>query len=744
MSAREVEPGIYEHKLEIHSLEGKKLAKMCMLGLELSAPPDWHLISADVTFQQNEGTAKSPEFSKLMQIKEGTNNAILLRALPVAQKVKSGPQKGVLKIKSTGAAELSVWVQKSNGKPVTSILWTSVPTTEGDSMYASLSGWFQYSEEGVPDYSKAELLSHAWGMGVGWNKTIYTLVGIAFLFWILGMILPLIAPDLLGKNIPLFIVEAIGCSLILGSICLIFSFIFPPFHGPDEVHHFSGYIESSGRENLVSNALEIANLGAFDRIHRNNTEKYASIDVTIKNQNEWPPDTANPYYAGRSPLGILIWKCVKGIIDAQNAGLALLQLRVVNSLFVALCLLLALIVAGSIFPMRHLASWFSLPVLIMPCVAHYSTAVSNYPFLIGGYIVQMVVLGILWTSLDCSVVSRRNLTKIGTLLGLGIGIALCSADNAMVILPFWFFILPSYLMSRVEKDNSEMTCIKDAFALFVPMIAALLFLCSFVATVSNDNSFLPGTTGVKITPFLAVYGNQFLAGIALLLFYFGSIFVFTYILYSIIIKLTSTSRKVPWYFSGMIVIATSVGIILLFNAPKVPEIDISRGGNTTAVEYAVTIVGAFADGLFPGKPDEMISESFWRRLGWGETNLPLGLMEFLRLTTGLGIVLLMWKSLHKSFHKGRAMFAIANIIGLIACVATIGMLYFLVLYNVNSRYILVAYLFAVILAVEGYRKILSGYNNSMISNTTTSLYYISILAIGLQCWSWITVLNRYF
>jgi hypothetical protein len=743
MSVREVESGIFEHSLEVRSSSVESLARMTELGLELSAPSEWALISAVVTFQGNEGTKNSPYFVTSEPKKQGSNSSILLKAKSGAQNANPRPERWLLTIKSSGTSELSVWAQKSIGKPVSPILWTSVPNTEGGPVYASLSGWFRYSEEGVPNYSKAQLLAHTWGMGVAGNRVIYTLVGIAFLLWVSGINL-LLVPKLMTKVIPCYLAGAAGGSLIFTSICLIFSVIFPPFHGPDEVYHFLGYAETSKRENLASNSLEIANLGSFHRIHRIINEKVTSIDLVIENRAEWPPETANPYIAGRSPLGMEIWKGVKGIINDQNAGHAMLQLRVINGLIVAASLLLALAVGGSIFPMRNLAPWFSAPVLLIPCIAHYSTVVSNYPFLIGGYEIQMVVLGILWASLDGLVLSRRHLAKMGGLLGSGMAISLCSADNAMVTLPFWGVILPAFLMVRKTSNISNVVVWpREATALLGSMFGALILFCIALAPFSINHSFLPGTTSSKLAQILPVHGSQFLAGIGLLVVYSAALFAFTSLICVVGLKIWKISFKIPWRTTGFLVLALITIALILWKTPPVPEIGLSRGGNTTAYKYAITLVAAFADGLMPGKADVMICGSFWRKLGWLETDLPAGLMEFLRVSTGLGIILLMWASLRKSSVIGMGFFAMANILALVGCLMAIGVLYYTVLYNVNSRYILVAYLLAAMLAAEGYRRLLSDSNEpkTCLSIDTSC---ICILAIGIQSWSWVTVLNRYF
>jgi hypothetical protein len=746
MSVREVESGIFEHTLEIQSSSGEIFAQMTELGLDLSAPSEWKLISADLTFYEAEKNQEAIKFATQVQKKQKKeNSSILLSVVSSSPKADFNSKKGLLVIKAAGARELSIWSQKSAERPVSPILWTRMPNTEekkGEANYASLDGWFRYNEVGVPDYSKAKLLAHMWGVGVDGARIIYGLSGGALLLWILGLGL-ILTPQILREAIPDYLANALGCSLLFGSICLIFAFIFPPFHGPDEVHHFSGYAETSGKGNLVSNSLEIANLGSFHRIHRKNTEKFTTIDVAIKNQAEWPPDTNNPYFAGRSPLGMAVWNGVKGFINAQDAGLAMLQLRVINGLFVALCLLLALAVTGSIFPTKNLAAWYCAPLLLIPCIAHYSTVVSNYPFLIGGYVIQMVVLGILWATIDSPIFNARQLAKTGALLGLGMSIALCSADNALATLPFWGVILPAFLTTRKFSEAYQTTGFKDARFLIGSMIGILILFCGAVGAFSLNNSFLPELTSTMLAQILPVHGNLFVAGMAFLVLFSVSICAASFACVTLGRIFYNMHWGIPWRAVGITALVLATILLIAIKVPGLPEIDLSRGGNTTIFGYAMTVATAFADGLLPGEVDVTISDTFWRRLGWLDTNLPVGLMEFLRSAVGLGICILIFKSLLNRSHRGPILFSAATLIGLFVCAASVGMLYRIALYNVNSRYILVAYLFAAIIAIEGYRRLASD-GHALLCRISLAPACICILTIGIQCWSWRSILNRYF
>jgi hypothetical protein len=745
MSVREVESGIFEHTLEIQSSSGENFAQMTELGLDLSAPSEWKLISADITFYEAEGNQAAIKFATQEQKKQKKeNSSIVLSVVSASPQNNLIPQKGLLVIRAAAARELSIWSQKSAERPVSSILWTLMPNTEeknGEANYASLDGWFRYNEVGVPDYSKAKLLAHMWGFGVDGERIIYQLCVLALLLWILGLVL-MLGPQILLKVIPDYLSNAMGCSLLFMSICIVFAFIFPPFHGPDEVHHFSGYVETSGQGYLVSKSLEIANLGSFQRIHRKKAEKFTSIDVAIKNQAEWPPDTTRPYFAGRSPLGTAIWKGVKGFINAHNAGLAMLQLRVINGLFVGLCLLLALAVAGSIFPTKNLATWYCAPLLLIPCIAHFSTVVSNYPFLIGGYAIQMVVLGVMWASFDRAIIGVGQLVKIGLLLGVGIGVAICSADNAMAALPFWGLILPGFLAARRIADRSKQLLMRETKALLGSACGSLILFCAVIGAFSKSQCFLPGMVAAKLNQVLPIGGNDIVAGIVLIVTFFvvigfgiGALFFVSNIVQVLFLR-------IPWRAVWGILVILAAIIMSTYNI-RIPEINLSRGGDTDILKYSFSVVIAFFDGFLPGSVDPRVVNSFWRRLAWHDTFLPEFLMEFLRLSMGLGILLIMWKSIAKNSVHGIALFYAMNLVALVMCVATIGALYYVVQYNVNSRYILICYMMAAILSVEGYRRVYAGISD-LACQKDLAFIIICISALGIQICSYITILDRYF
>jgi hypothetical protein len=275
------------------------------------------------------------------------------------------------------------------------------------------------------------------------------------------------------------------------------------------------------------------------------------------------------------------------------------------------------------------------------------------------------------------------------------------------------------------------------------MIGILILFCGAVGAFSLNNSFLPELTASRLAQILPVHGNLFVAGMALLVLFSVSICVASFSCITLGRMFYKKHGGLPWRTAGITILILAIVFLIAIKVPGLPEIDLSRGGNTTIFGYAMTVATAFADGLLPGEVDVTISDTFWRRLGWLDTNLPVGLMEFLRSAVGLGICILIFKSLLNRSHRGPILFSAATLIGLFVCAASVGMLYRIALYNVNSRYILVAYLFAAIIAIEGYRRLASD-GHALLCRISLAPAYICILTIGIQCWSWRSILNRYF
>jgi hypothetical protein len=736
LNSKEVDQGIFENTLKIKCSDRKKMSQIAEIRLNFLSFTTWSVIDAQIASEDTHASY----FTSTEVMQKGTNCSILFKKQPSVTSINSVSSNLILKIRSAGYVDIFACTQMSVEKPISPILWMLFANSRVGEEFCSLDGSFRYSEYGLPEYSKAQLLACTWGMGLEGSKTIYFLIGVAFVLWIIGVSFFLIKGSISNILFP----KAVGCSLLFLSSCFILGIIFPPLHGPDESNHFLSFIKTSGHKSLEKDALDLANKGCFQRIHRNRNEKFTSASVMESRSEDWPYYAWISYPLNRSPLGKICWKALGKIIPNENASTAIISLRFANGIFVAFCIFLALSIAETIFKDKNIAPWLSLPVLLVPSVAYYSTVLSNYPFLIGGYVIQMIVLGILWSVSENESLLGRNFAKIGALLGLGISVSLCAADNSMVVLPFWVILVSAFFMnSELTQENNPFSSVKNMLYLIGFLSLVILLICSIVGVISPEHEFLPGKVMDVLNVKIGLANHTFQEGMIFIALYI--LLLFICVIFSLMIGKGFQKYKAAIYIRKIVIIGLISGLMwgFLTKHHSTPEIEHSKGMGTTAISYAVDVTGAFFRGFFPKKVDWGVVESFWRDLGWLETQLPYTEMEILRMGTGVGLLLLCCYSLGRKNSEGNSLLLAGSFIALVFCTASVGFLYHMVLYDVIGRYILVAYLFALVLASAGYSKLPCFKNASSLGVGNYSLF-LPILAACFQSWSWVSVVNRYF
>jgi hypothetical protein len=312
----------------------------------------------------------------------------------------------------------------------------------------------------------------------------------------------------------------------------------------------------------------------------------------------------------------------------------------------------------------------------------------------------------------------------------------------MACLPFWGVVLPAFFVAaRLKKDLEEYSHDKVLF-LIAPLGAALVTLSMLVALITPRGTFMPAINNPHLTKHLPDNVTVFTASLIILF-----VFIFVILLTSFAgTLLGGYLKKLSWFQYGrttMLVIASAVLFILLItNSNQVQNLNFPEN-KVSMMTYVINVVHSFADSLFPGNQDTKVSGTFWRRLGWLDTYLPLTLVNILRVATGAGFSLLLYQSLKKSKYPWQSFFAAANVFGVLTCVATIAALYHIVGYNVNSRYLIIAYLFTVLLASEGFRQFFSESHLARVPRTGL-LTVFCLLAVAIQSITWNAVLNRYF
>lgn len=740
---RFIEPSVFEYSLNIKCDSLNRLVNVTDICIDLSIPKGYQYVYAELVFLNSKTGEEEIRFASGLNGGACQDGQLKLTRVSeyFIKRSKKMSLTGILKIRCAKNVKLGIPLFVSEEKHQTAFFEIEA-TDEIKNLLklnsGQLTGCVLYSSETASTFTKAQLLAFSWGLGITGQGVIFTLTLISLALWLLGVVLIFSYKKLVHNFQACIFLRGFGFICIFSAICIIFAFLFPPFRGPDEVHHFSGYAEVIQKTPLLHDALKLSNLGAFYRIHRMKEEKISNVDTLLNNHFDWPKDVTNPYILSRSPLGIAVWKFLGNFLPDSSAGHAMLSLRIASGMFVSICMLISLLFCGSQYPNKTIPVFPLIPFVLIPSIAYYSTAISNYPILIGGYAIQVIALGRLMMSLQDV---RIQLEQVGAVLGLGISISLCSADNAIAAMAFWALALPGFLVARRSSDMIFSRLIYETNRLLGSCIVTTLLFCAAVSFTSMNHSFLPQMVASQVSELLSFNYAPLVSQIVFLLLFFSVVSLNIIIFWILNINFkkyfTNFHSKIVM---GMILILIVVFLIMEF---RIPEIDLSRGGGTNSLIYALLVLSSFIDGFIPGSADPMVSDSFWRQLGWLDTTLPLFIRELLRYACGFGLVLFLSACFSQNSNRSNTFFYLSTTFGLFGCVASVGFLYFHALYNVNSRYILIGYIFAAALAIEGYRRILFSFQGRKFFKPLSITFIITLSILIMTC-SWVTILNRFF
>ena len=741
LASCEVSEGIFQHSATIQSSATGQLAKAKRIDIELTTvSQDCEVLEANLTFADPLPGGKTISFHAEKQHMP-LGGFLSLEKNPGVFDSLPEDQTAELQITTRGSPKLSIWVQASKEHPISPLLWVRLSNRGNGQNVASLSGLIAYGRDGVAKITRAQLLAHTWGFGVAGSKLVYGICGCATLAWLAAVVV-LAWPEILAAGAFRPVVTAVAAGLMCVSTYAVFSVITPPFHGPDEPSHFLGFAAIDNSKQLASSALALANAGHFERIKRRPDEKFTSVDVKAPQRDPWAY-YIEPTYVARSPLGAVIWQGVCHVTSPLRAGMSMLFLRISNIVFVSIALAIALYACGRLLPREAIFPWLTAPALMVPSLAFYTVVVSNYPYLIGGYLIQAVALGVLFSTLGTKEDARRTRVTAGLLIGAGLGVTICSSDNSMAVFPFWAMIIPAYFFAAGLSGNMPGKGTAPLNELITPLSAAVLSICLLVAAVFPQGLFLPMQFLGALARTPLIHAGPFWSGILLLVACAACLWLVSLAMLTLGRRLQDAAW--PWYLRILCVVATLLILaLLLATAPAaIPGLSGPAGPRPPLADYIFRVVHAFADGFVPGKPDKEVTVCFWSMLGWLDCKLPSFLMHALRIMTGAGVLLLLFGSFRRDRFPAQAVFAVAGAVAVLACVAAIAVLYHAAGYNVNSRYILVAYIFSVALAAEGYRRACQCLVRAPIGRAAIYSGFC-VLVIGVQSVAWVAVINRYF
>lgn len=641
-----------------------------------------------------------------------------------------------INIISRGAPALAVMGQFSEEEPISKYLWMPATSRAGTTGVASAYGWFDPVLQGKA-FSKGQLLSYTWGFGTSGSWIVSIWIGVAALIWLLGILA--LTRVVTGSG---FLTEgmfvAMGAGLIFLSIGLVYVILVPPFQTPDEPNHFLTYAALNNRNDLAEDALRLANAAHFERIKFRTDEHFSAADAGKPMPGGWA-NHVGAIDPNRSPIVRVAWALTANFLKTGHSGIALLSLRILDVLFVSACLALSLTLGAWALRTERFPAFLAAPAILTPSIGFFSMALSNYAFLVGGYIIQAIALGILWAQSAGKTDNHRVQAVAGGLAGFGLALAAASADNGVLSSAFWALLIPLYWFFK-GLQPSDTAFEWKPWALFITsFLGGMLVVWLIIGFFISSFHILPP----KLTSFVgAAVSGSFLRHMGpqtLILFGFLMSVVSASLLMlcagSLSRHLTRIGKARTFVICAMLFGAFLVAISKWVRIP-IPE--------RPAVLHSVACVMlSFFQGFIPGKPDWLVVESFWGQFGWLDTPLPGMLVATLRFGAAAGLFLLLYFCLKKSRFYGQAGFLAANLFSLLAFLSCVAAGYYFLNIPTNSRYLIGPYLLILIPAYEGYRRL---FENISVHPPSAALVNsgVCLVCMAIQCTAWVAVLNRYF
>jgi hypothetical protein len=720
---QETAAGEWSQSVELSTSIGDDLAKVERLILEIEVAQPVVVASARLVFDSEDVSLEPAIYESRPNRKlEGAASLGLLKVSAVPRDIGA---KARLEIRTTEPEPLSLRVQKTADGPVSPFFWMEVRNADGAVEYANVQGWFRQADSG-PAHSRAELLAYTWGWGTAGALRIYAIWAVSIALWCGGLFL------LLKGQVP----RGAGWALLSAAVVFLYSVLTPPFQSPDEPDHLLTFAAISEDEALPADILALANTGHFERIKFRTEEFFSSQDVERPLEAVW----ASHVYAtevDRSPFARIIWGLVAKVVPDGNASATMFALRGANGLFLILCL------AGALATTRLVADdtgglwWLAAPTLLLPAVAFFSTAVSNYAYLVGGYLLQGAGLALLWSCFGGD--ARRGASMAvaaGALAGIGAAVAVCAADNGIISLIFWTSLVPFLAWASAHESAAT-------FRFLGALSGGFAIVCGLVS--------LADPSGLSIAPRImaelqahfpsADFGPRGTAALLAAL-WLTVMFVAAWVA-SGLGRWLGKHIAWPHWRRAMAVVYTLLCLAVLVAGFR-PLQDIEPvGALSPKAEYVADVLLRFVDGLLPGVPDWFTTSSFWGWFGWLDTPLPLPLRLGLQWGTGAGLLLLAFVSLRGDRAAGRSIFLAGCACSVLLSVAVIAAMYHTAAVNVHGRYLIGVYVFVFVLAVEGWRRMAFSqpdpFSSAMAATSALCLGAVVVHATALS-----TILQRYF
>ena len=517
---------------------------------------------------------------------------------------------------------------------------------------------------------RIELLAYMWQIGSG-PRWIWATVGACAVLVCAGLVLWLSG-------------HAAGAFGVAAGLGVLYAVMTPPFHAPDEPHHFRDFAAVNGRPDLVSGASEVARLGQFERIQFHPEEQFRPSDIGHPGE-RWNDDSPPVDLRG---TGVhVLWKLVGPALARRSASQVLLGVRVFNAVLLGLAAALAVHLAG-----RHRSAppgpLLVASVLLVPALPFLGMHFSNYGPLISVYILFAAgvlllvsdrgndvlggaVMAASWAT--ATLLSRSALPLVGMILALLTARVILGRQHASSTrtVAFWTAVtLPMVVLLWAGSEYMQQQGVRAAPALapgvalvvqwFLRNPAAVCLLTAAAATIEIAMGAVKARAGVRMRAWTEV-----------------------------------SARVVLWLGAAVIAIVAIASLVLRYPSLRT----LNWIGPPPVSEYVKGVVPVILTIGRLRNPDLLTSVTFWGGFGWLETRPPDWFITVLAGATCLAAIVLLARTARGSDAR-RAAWLAALFGGFVASTVLYGIMVMTAVpvIDLHGRYLFGLYLPVVLVA----------------------------------------------
>ncbi len=520
-------------------------------------------------------------------------------------------------------ARLALWTHAAPASTVTSETISVDPAPEMQGPEALVASG-RLLDDGTPSarHRRVDLLAYVWQVSES-SRWIWLAVGFGVVAISVGFA-GLWYPGSAATGGPAFS-RGLSAFVLACGLGLLYSVLTPPFHAPDEPHHFVAFTEVAGRPELAGEIEAWAARGHVLRIRFRPAEQFTPSDVGTPEltRERW----AAPEDSIRGRAVHRLWQVVAPLLRTMPTPRMFLALRLTNTLVLALLIgfAVAIMVRYCDVPSPHLLAF---PILLVPTLPFFGMHVSNHGPLIGAYVLIAAGLGLM-------ALNRKNDHASGLVVGGGWGLAIVLSRSAMPLAP----LIAAFAGARLLFGPSECR-LRGSLSFWAGLIMPVSLALSLSdATYLATNAKLGGgmlpvalLTAIETlarSPWLLMLAVPLLAVLEWTLCRLRT---------GAAHRVRPTVRNVTR--GAAIAAASAVAALMIgsvfFRYPVLATI--GPLNRPQAMEYARDALWAGLSILRFAAPDYRSSVTFWGGFGWLETVPSDWLVSLLTGATGLALI----------------------------------------------------------------------------------------------------------